>query len=378
MNIIIFSSIDWNFNWQLPQQLAKYLSDQGKNVIFINNTGSRSIKFKDLIRLKDKFLKTNYKKEDNLNILNPIFIPIHNSVIIDKINTSIFINLINKNFRKETKDNKTIIISFLATKLIYKISNKILNSKLIYYLADEFEFQHRYRLNTNLIDFTRKFIRKTDCVICTSNNLYNKYKNYNKKMFLVPSGVDLKKFNLLKKIKYKNNLYIRKKPTIGFIGSVSYILDFQLINKVASANPEYDFVFVGPKYQEVNSFKLSPNIHFQNQVSHDEIPFILNSFDIGMLPYKVNDFTNKVYPFKVNEYLAVGLPVISTKTLEMVIFNKNHNNVIRIINNEDEFNSAIKDLYKNKNYNKNDLINIAKNNSWDKRMLLINKILNSI
>ena len=46
-------------------------------------------------------------------------------------------------------------------------------------------------------------------------------------MFLVPSGVDLKKFNLLKKIKYKNNLYIRKKPTIGFIGSVSYILDFQ-------------------------------------------------------------------------------------------------------------------------------------------------------
>ena len=62
MNIIIFSSIDWNFNWQLPQQLAKYLSDQGKNVIFINNTGSRSIRFKDLIRLKDKFLKTNYKK----------------------------------------------------------------------------------------------------------------------------------------------------------------------------------------------------------------------------------------------------------------------------------------------------------------------------
>ena len=97
-----------------------------------------------------------------------------------------------------------------------------------------------------------------------------------------------------------------------------------------------------------------------------------------MLPYKINDFTNKIYPFKVNEYLAVGLPVISTKTSEMNLFNKNNNNIIRIINNEDEFNSEINDLHKNKNYNKINLMNIAKNNSWENRMLEINNILNSI
>ena len=50
-NIIIISSVDWNDNFQMHHQLTKSFESDGYNVLFIENTGVRSLKLNDLKRI---------------------------------------------------------------------------------------------------------------------------------------------------------------------------------------------------------------------------------------------------------------------------------------------------------------------------------------
>ena len=77
-NIIIFSAIDWDTQWQWQQELAIFLS-QKYNVLYVENTGIRRIKIKDtkrvFLRIKN-VLKNIFgfrKINNNLYILSPFF-----------------------------------------------------------------------------------------------------------------------------------------------------------------------------------------------------------------------------------------------------------------------------------------------------------------
>ena len=46
-NIIIFSSIDWSAQWQIHHHLAKSFTDSGNRVLFVENTGVRTLRLND-------------------------------------------------------------------------------------------------------------------------------------------------------------------------------------------------------------------------------------------------------------------------------------------------------------------------------------------
>ena len=52
--IIIFSSVDWSTHKQLHHQLTNSLIEKNNNVLFVENTGVRRIKFNDLSRVLQK------------------------------------------------------------------------------------------------------------------------------------------------------------------------------------------------------------------------------------------------------------------------------------------------------------------------------------
>ena len=79
-DIIIFSSIDWSLHHQIHHQLTHSLINSGNRVLFVENTGVRSPKFKDFGRILDRFRfraeSTHGFRElrDKLTIYSPIFI----------------------------------------------------------------------------------------------------------------------------------------------------------------------------------------------------------------------------------------------------------------------------------------------------------------
>ena len=88
-NIIIFSAIDWDTQWQWQQELAVFLSHK-YNVLFIENTGVRKLKIKDTKRvyLRIKNIIKNIfgfrKIKNNLYILSPFFYHFHMKKLLQK------------------------------------------------------------------------------------------------------------------------------------------------------------------------------------------------------------------------------------------------------------------------------------------------------
>ena len=61
-NFIILSSVDWDTHRQLHHELVHHLLNQNHRVLFVENTGTRSLRIGDFSRVKKRvkdFLKSN-------------------------------------------------------------------------------------------------------------------------------------------------------------------------------------------------------------------------------------------------------------------------------------------------------------------------------
>jgi uncharacterized SAM-binding protein YcdF (DUF218 family) len=379
-SILIIGSVDWITNWQTQHRLADNLSVHNK-VLFIENTGVRNVRLNDIVRIKDRF--DNWKKSSggfaqinkNLVILSPIVFPFPHNYFFSKINAKILSVYLN-NSSKILDFRPTILITFLPTKLSLEIKN-LINCKInIYYCANEMK---GIQNQNKLIDYSEsEFFKNSDHVFVISKNLEMKAKKFSNNVSLVPTGVELNKFNY-SKVKKKKIPYQYNKFIVGYVGSITEVFDIDLIDFLVKKNPQFNFVFVGRSYVNLSKLKKYKNIFFKKEVSHSEVPAYIKSFDIGIIPYKVNEFTNSVYSCKLNEYLSMGIPVVSTCTKEIILYNRKFGNVIGVAKNYHEFNSFLSE-----EMNKNNLkltkkrISIAKKNSWESRYEFINNQISKI
>jgi glycosyltransferase involved in cell wall biosynthesis len=87
----------------------------------------------------------------------------------------------------------------------------------------------------------------------------------------------------------------------------------------------------------------------------------MSSLQVCLNPQKLNEITNGNYPRKVDEYLALGKPVIATKTATMEIF-KDH---AFLCSGASEYlvaiDKALQDITEEKN---NERILFAQSHSW--------------
>ena len=362
---VILSSVDWDTHKQLHHALTKHLTDSGYSVLFVENTGTRSLKITDIDRVKRRLQnviksRSGFTKiSNNLTIFTPIFIPFHFNFIFKKINNLIVISRIISWIKKNNFENP-IVINFLPNPITENIIKSLNASTKIYYMADNMTLNSPNRKEMEVCEKT--IMGNSDYIFYTSEILKNKFKTFKKNSEILSSGVDYSKYN----IKKKNN----KKFVIGYIGAIREIIDEKLILKISKDLPNCEIRLVGPELTNFNELKSQKNIKFLGKVSHRKIPETLSHFDIGIIPYKVNLFTNSIYPLKLNEYLAAGLPVVTTKIKTLHKFDKENPNVIKVNNNSKEFIKSINQIrFKKLKFNKKKIKSIAKENTWNKKFV---------
>ena len=183
-----------------------------------------------------------------------------------------------------------------------------------YMLAVDYWKKHGERLEPLLIS-------KNDICMANSTYLTDYCKKYNSNSFYIGQGCDLEMFQNINGT--PDDLKILKKPIIGYVGALQSIrLDIDLIAGIASQRPEWTIVLVGP---EDDAFKSSilhqlPNVLFTGFKALKELPACIQAFDVCINPQLINEVTIGNYPRKIDEYLAVGKPVVATKTRAMDIF----------------------------------------------------------
>jgi teichuronic acid biosynthesis glycosyltransferase TuaH len=191
----------------------------------------------------------------------------------------------------------------------------------IYYCRDFLQGYDYWKKHVSILE--PQLIRKAD--IAMANSLF--YANYcaahNPNSHYIGQGCDFSLFNISKPFPRPPELAALKGPIIGYVGAVdSARLDPRILEVIATSRPDWNLVIVGPEDAafEASSLHALANIHFLGRRPLSDLPAFVAGFDVCINPQLINTITRGNYPLKIDEYLALGKPVVATRTETMKLF----------------------------------------------------------
>ncbi|TCD01693.1 glycosyltransferase [Pedobacter psychroterrae] len=185
-----------------------------------------------------------------------------------------------------------------------------------YLLAVEYWRYHGSRLEPVLMS-------KSDICVANSAYLAAICKKYNTNSYDIGQGCEVDMFLDADKQPMPTDMTGISQPIIGYVGALQSLrLDIEILMHLAVERPEWKIVLVGPEDEDFKNSDLHrlENVHFIGSKNPSELPSFINSFTICVNPQLLNEVTIGNYPRKVDEYLAVGKPVVATKTESMDLF----------------------------------------------------------
>ncbi len=338
LNFIFFGLQAWDISiGSTAKNIALEISKK-HNVLYINPPLTRS---EWLFKRKDERIKERLdvlakrrapieQINDHLWVLTPRCI----AESINKIRPHWFYRIFNRlnDLRLSSEIRKAAIFLGFDELIIFDDNSmlsgfylkEILKPRLfIYLLRDNVIAVDYHKLHGTLMQ--EEIVAKADLVFCNSEYFAEYCKKFNRHTYMIGQGCDISLYSDRENIKpIAYELKDITHPIIGYTGSLTSLrLDINLIYEFASQSPQWQFVFVGP---EDNAFKASDlhkltNIHFLGLKPVDRLPEFIKGFDVAINPQAINIITNWNYPLKIDEYLALGKPVVATRTVFMSYFN---------------------------------------------------------
>ena len=346
-DIIYISSIEWNFLWQPHQEIALRLARAGNRILYIENTGVRAPGLGDagrvFARLKSWIgsLKSRGVREvaSGVYVCSPLILPPFGTGPRKFINRHFLLPLIGGVFRK--LDMRDVIIwSYLPTDTVLDLIKLLRTQRgaTIYYcMAD---FPQLTPDSAQISETESVLVEQSDLVFANCTTISKRLSEQGKQVHVFPPGVDLDAFPFSPDHAHGSHglkIETLKHPVIGYIGGLHRHVDFDLIVNMATARPDWSWVFVGPLQASTEKLEGCRNIHLEGAKPHEELASYLQRFDVCIVPYLRSAYTETVVPVKVNEYLAAGKPVVSTDLPTVSEFNERHDILITTKNTSDDF-----------------------------------------
>jgi glycosyltransferase involved in cell wall biosynthesis len=152
-------------------------------------------------------------------------------------------------------------------------------------------------------------------------------------------GVDLRHFVHRDATEEPADLAGIPHPRIGFFGGLDdYIVDFDLLARLARTFDRASIVLVGDATCPLGDLEGLPNVHVLGFRDYEDIPAYGSGFDVALMPWLDNDWIRHCNPIKLKEYLALGLPIVSTAFPEV----DRYRDRIRVARTHDEFVALVK------------------------------------
>jgi glycosyltransferase involved in cell wall biosynthesis len=250
---------------------------------------------------------------------------------IQYINAKIILSSI-RNAMKKMEITNPIVINAFNPSLGIHLVNNLDESLLTYYCYDNISAAGW--LGRHGAQSEKKFAKMTDCIVTSSDELKNRFREHHEKVFVVKNGVD---FQLMKK--GFSSVEQKLQRTIGYVGSIDDRLDYDLLDHVIGSMQEHRFQFIGRATQEkfLDRLKIHGNVELLGAHPVTFLPNFLREMDVCIIPFSKNEFNRSVYPLKVNEYLAAGKPIVMTPFAELPEFN----GIVHTAETKEEFSAAI-------------------------------------
>jgi uncharacterized SAM-binding protein YcdF (DUF218 family)/glycosyltransferase involved in cell wall biosynthesis len=374
-DVLCVSSIDWDFIWQGHQEIMSRMAARGHRVLFVENTGVRAPKMRDLPRVRQRIrnwwrsTKGFREERPNLFVYSPLLLPLPYFWLARWINRTLLSRAMRR-WMEAVGFSRPILWTFLPTPLALDVISAVDPQVTIYYCIDDLaSSSHGAR---KIVTSEEQLFRQADLVFVTSEQLRARAARYSDRVHLFPFGVNLERFEAVREGSGEppSDITPLARPVIGYVGGLHQWVDQMLLAGVAARLPEMSFALVGPAQTDVSALERCSNVTLFGQRAHADLPRYVKQFDVGIVPYLLTEYTANVYPTKLNEYLSMGIPVVATDLPEIRRFNRDHGDVVAVAATADAFADAIRQSLNGTPAPAvvERRIDVARSNSWERRI----------
>ncbi len=366
--VLILSSIQWDFLWQRHQTFATLFHEHGWKTVFVESTGIANPSFKDLgrilLRRYGGLKKLRNPRPEGLTIINPLVLP-PTYRIFKRINEIFFIPRLVKKILATGLENP-IIIAYPPTHTTLELINSLPSKLVVYDCVDNFEAFPRAWKDIPL--WEEKLAQRAEIITASSPFLYEKFhSNFPEKTFPLYHGVN---YELFSKIAGGR---VEKVKKVCFYGAVGWVFDFHLVWGTASVLNQIQFHLVGPI--KASYPKPPDNVLFHSPLSPPSLIEFLKGCDLFLIPYVRNAWGQGVFPTKFFEILATGKPLAISGIEENV---KDYLHLVYTVKNAEELVRTIKQIPATESEELvKERMRIAKENSWQQRFNRLVELIDS-
>jgi len=377
-DIICFSTMDWDAVWGSRQALMSKLSKHNRIYFIQQQIGPEHIlKHPQFIK---KIFRLLFRKitqlDKNIFLIEPIIQLPGNllSFKINKINQKLSYLYFSYIFKKLKLKNKFL---WFFNPYLPDLIGKFDEVYSLYYCIDFFSALSTGNKKKVIDTLEKQTIEKTKLTVTITQKLYDDKKKIAKNIEFVYNGCDYEKIreimttdNIAKPDELKNI----NTPILGHMGSITSKINLDLIEFLATRNPQWTFVFIGEIFYadidiiKINKLKQYKNILFLGAKTREQVYVYEKFFDVCLNIYVLNSWTEYFIPLKLYEYFSTGKPIVSTYLPELTKFQ----DILYLSNDFVEFEENIKKCLNGERKGALEMqLSIGKSFSWENILIKI-------
>ncbi len=344
MDILCFSSSDWNGIWGSRQQVMSRLASRGHRVLFVEWLAGLEHfwRYPDLRERRWRRWREGLREvEPNLWIwAPPALLPGRYYVRSVASLNARFVCCWVRSYLERLGMIQPVLWLYQPehAPLIGKFGERM----TVYHCIDEFAAGTRGRKQQTIVNLEADLLACADVVFANSRLTYENKRKLNLKTYRIPSAADVKHFAqaMESALPVHPAIAALAHPVAGYLGTINNRLDIKLLTRVAAYLPDWQFVFVGqvqPWSVDLHPLQKLPNVHFPGWFPFAEMPELIKGMDVCLLPYVDTELTRYRSPLKLYEYISAGKPVVSTDHPEVREFSA----LVEIASAAEEFAAAV-------------------------------------
>jgi glycosyltransferase involved in cell wall biosynthesis len=221
-------------------------------------------------------------------------------------------------FRRELTRSGFSDFVYWLTVADRKLSYGIPVSKLVYDCMDPNFIPERQR------EFDREelFIAgRAQVVFASAQTLLSRMRATNEHAYLLPNASGRRSRRGVTGV-LPPGLKTCSRPLIGYLGTVDWRFDPQVVAVAAEEHPGMTFAIAGrvnaDQEPRLTRLRRLPNVMFLGPLTEAEGVAFVESLDVAIIPFEPGATSDAINPVKMFMYLAAGKPVVSTWIAECV------------------------------------------------------------